>query len=532
MSTPPTDRPSSQAPAQLLQKAVEQSVEGVLITDPQGAIIYVNPAFEKLYGYQIDEVLGQNPRLLKSGLHPPEFYQHLWEALKAGQSWQGRITNCRKDGQLVNEKTIISPMLDEQGVCIAYIAVKQDIGRELELEAQLLGAQKMELVGQLAGGIAHDFNNLLQTVLGYANLIDENLDNDSLMRGDLAHIREAADKAASLTRQMLAFSRRQVIKPQELNLNALIKEHVELIRPMLGEAIALSLAFQNDLPAVKVDSGQIEQVLMNLCINARDAMPAGGALRISTRTTEIDAQQQNEQPWLTQGFYVLLRVEDNGQGMSSEVLSHVFEPFFTTKEVGRGSGLGLSTAYGIIKQHSGFIFVRSELGRGSQFDILLPSAPLDLSISPTPQDLPKQQDQRGGQETILLAEDEDLVRRMAVRVLRRAGYNVLTASDGAEAVRLFQACQGQVDLCLFDVIMPQKGGQQAAAELRASKPELPVLFMSGHDLHAHYKEFMSGPKDSFLQKPFRPKVLLQRLREIFGDDQKGPAKTDDLGVLS
>ena len=394
----------------------------------------------------------------------------------------------------------------------ANAALQHQLAERKQLEAQFLQAQKLEGIGQLAGGIAHDFNNLLTAISGYADLIWDALPSDQPIRSDLEEIRKAVTRASGLTRQLLAFARKQIIEPRVLNLNDLIGDMDKLLRRVIGEDIGLVTRPDPGLGCVKADPGQIEQVIMNLAVNARDAMPNGGKLTIETHNVLLDSSYAREHQGVIAGSYALLAVSDTGVGMDSDVQAHAFEPFFTTKGQGKGTGLGLATCYGIVKQHGGNIWVYSEVGQGTTFKIYLPH--VDEHVSAASAQLAAQTLPRG-QETVLVVEDETAVRELITRVLRAQGYQVLEAINGAEAIRVAEArAPAAIDLLLTDVVMPELGGQAAAAHIGARNSSMKVLFISGYTDSAivHHGRLAEGL--AFLHKPFTPTVLTRKVREV------------------
>ncbi len=493
-----------------LAAAIEQSSETVVITDPEGTILYANPAFERITGYTREEAVGQNPRVLKSGRHDEAFYKDLWETISGGEVWRGHFINKRKDERLYEEEAAISPVFDAAGEICNYVAVKRDVTHEIELENQLRQAQKMEAVGQLAGGVAHDFNNILQAMFGYIRFAMRDLSPDEQRYRDIEQIKQGTERASTLTRQLLAFSRRQIIQPENLEIGPLVDNLLKLVRRVIGEDVALEFHAAEDLPAIHADPTQIEQVLMNLCLNARDAMPEGGRLSIETAAAVLDDEFRRLHPWARTGSFVLVSVSDTGQGMDEETRARVFEPFFTTKEPGRGTGLGLSTVYGIVKQHEGLLHVSSRPGRGSTFRVYLPAAdsPAEKPAERSPEE------RRGRGETILVAEDDVQVREMVARTLREAGYRVHAAEDGAEALEIFSAHSQEIALALLDVVMPGMGGTEVYERMRALKPSLRVLFSSGYtDDFIHSRTLLRGEL-RLIAKPFDPLRLLGRVREM------------------
>jgi signal transduction histidine kinase/CheY-like chemotaxis protein len=394
----------------------------------------------------------------------------------------------------------------------ANAALQHELAERKQLEAQFLQAQKLEGIGQLAGGIAHDFNNLLTAISGYADLIWDALPHDQPIRCDLEEIQKAVTRASTLTRQLLAFARKQIIEPRVLNLNDLIGDMDKLLRRVIGEDIDLITRPEPNVGCVKADAGQIEQVILNLAVNARDAMPNGGKLTIETRNVFLDSSYAREHQSVTEGPYVLLAVSDTGVGMDADVQLHAFEPFYTTKAQGKGTGLGLATCYGIVKQHGGNIWVYSEIDQGTTFKIYLPQVDELVAAVPAPisaQILPR------GKETVMVVEDETAVRELVTRVLRAQGYLVLEATNGAEAIRVAEAyTPSAIDLLLTDVVMPELGGQAAAAQIRARNSTMKVLFMSGYPDSAivHHGRLQAGVV--FLHKPFTPAVLTRKVREV------------------
>ena len=505
-----TERKQAEAELNRLMTAIEQTPESVVITDTEGRILYVNPVFERVTGYSRAEVIGQNPRLLKSNRQDSAFYRELWAKISAGEVWRGRFINKKKDGALFTEDAVIAPVRDEKGAVTNYIAIKRDISHELELEVQYRQTQKIDSIGLLAGGVAHDFNNILAVICGHTDLALAQLSPDAPLRSNLECIQESAERAANLTRQLLAFARRQVIEPRRINLNELIVNLNKMLHRLIGEDIKLVTQTAPDLGQIKADPGQIEQVLLNLVVNARDAMPDGGTLTIRTDNVTLD-EDYARRHLVTPGDYVMVSVSDTGVGMTDEVKQHIFEPFFTTKEQGKGTGLGLATCFGIIQQSNGHIHSESQVDKGTQFKIYLPRVQgVEESISSreVPVSLPQ------GTETILLAEDEPSLRQLMARVLRTQGYTVLEAADGHEALALAQANGAKIQLLLTDVIMPGLSGKTLAEWLGQVNPAVRVLFISGYINNNAVRDAMSKPGTFFLQKPFNPLNLAEKVREV------------------
>jgi PAS domain S-box-containing protein len=499
-----------------LVTAIEQSTEAVVITDTHGAIEYVNPAFTRITGYSRTEALGQNPRILKSDKQDPAYYQQLWETILDGRAWHGELVNRRKDGSLYTEQTNIAPVRGALGEITHFIATTQDVTERKVLEKQLRQATKMEAVGRLAGGVAHDFNNLLTVINGYTELLMDKFASDPGAAIYLKEIAHAGERAASLTRQLLAFSRSQVLAPQVLDLNEVVSNLEKMLKRMIGEDIDLGTVLAPSLGRVKADPGQIEQVIMNLVVNARDAMPRGGSLTIETSNVELDETYARNHPSVEPGPHVMLAVTDTGVGMTAETQAHIFEPFFTTKERGKGTGLGLATVYGIIKQSGGSIWAYSELGQGSVFKIYLPI----VSDGRVAEQLKTEPDSYEGTETILVVEDEEGVRSMINLALLSAGYEVLE-TDGAEcALEICAEYDGPIHLLLTDVVMPQVSGPMVAEKVAALRPEIKVLYMSGYTDDSVVRHGVLTQETPFIQKPFSPLALRKKIREVLGENKQ------------
>jgi PAS domain S-box-containing protein len=503
----------AQAERMLLMTAIEQSAEGIVITDAEGTIQYVNPSFTRVSGYSREEALGKNPRILKSGMQDEAYYRKLWTTILGGEIWQDEITNRRRDGSLYPEQMTITPVRDQRGEITHFIAIKAEVSERKRLEQQLRQAQKMEAVGRLAGGVAHDFNNLLTIISGYGGLLLEHPSTVEPLRGYVDEIRNASGRAASLTRQLLAFSRQQVLAPRVLGLNAVVANIEKMLKRLIGEDINLVTILQESLWPVKADPGQLEQVLLNLAVNARDAMPNGGVLTIETANVEMDSTSAQSHSPLSPGRYVVLAISDTGIGMDTETQTRIFDPFFTTKEKGKGTGLGLATVYGIVKQSGGYIWVYSEVGKGTTFKIHLPRTEEEVDESGPGR---KGVEALEGTETLLLVEDEDAVRSLVRNVLKEKGYRILEASRGEEALELAEQYWGPIDLLVTDVVMPQMGGRELARRLVSLHPQIKVLYISGY---ADNPSWYQGGLDSgvaFLQKPFSPEALAHKVREVLG----------------
>jgi PAS domain S-box-containing protein len=507
-----TERVVAEQQLRRLAAAVEQTPASIVITDPAGTVEYVNPAYEQTTGYSAAEAVGRNAGLVKSGQHGPDFYRQLWETIGAGRVWTGRFVNRNRSGELFTEDAVIAPVKDSAGVIRNYVAVKRDVTRELRVERQLAESRRLESVARLAGGIAHDFNNLLTVVLSCVEALKTDLRaTGTADLEDVEEIRAAGERARDLTRKLLAFARRQVIEPVSLDLNVLVREAEKLLRRLLHEDIAMELDLAPGLWSVRCDPAQMDQLLLNLAVNARDAMPDGGKLRIATSNVVLDQAEAARLPEARPGQYVRLAVSDSGVGMAPDVQAHLFEPFFTTKPLGQGTGLGLATVHGIVTQSGGLVRVESTPGAGTTFEVFLPRAEAeDPQTAPPPAAaLPAT-----GRETILVVEDDPAVRAVTIRSLRSGGYQVLSAENGVAAMELLSSHRGRIDLLLSDVVMPGVNGRQLADEVRRHWPVARVLFVSGHAHDVLAARGVLEPGVHLLRKPHTGAVLLARVRQV------------------
>ena len=491
----------------------EGSRDAIFLHNLEGKFIDANQAMLDLFGYTREEMIGMNS--IDIHAHPEDRSKFLNELVQKGFHRDYEIKLKKKDGTEIDCLLTASIRRADDGTIIGYQGIIRDISDKKLLESQLLQAQKMEAVGRLAGGIAHDFNNLLTTIIGNTELSLLRTGKDNPLCENIAEIKKAANRAASLTRQLLAFSRKQVLQPVVLNLNTVICSLEKMIGRLIGEDVELETLLSPDLGEVRADAGQMEQVIMNLVINARDAMPRGGKLIIETANVDLDENYASEHGVkLNPGPYVMLAVSDTGKGIDKETQSRIFEPFFTTKEKGKGTGLGLSTVYGIVKQSGGLIWVYSELGEGTTFKIYLPrircgSEPLRKEQAPL--EAPK------GVETVLIVEDDDAVRSLACKILELQGYKILEAKDGEEAMKVSKEYKGPIHLMITDVVMPGISGRELQEQLHPLRPAMKVLYMSGYtdNATAYHKVLDSGV--AFLQKPFTPETLARKVREVLED---------------
>ena len=490
-------------------KAFNVNPEPIIInTLSEGCYIDVNESFLSVTGYRREEVIGHTAREMKLWKRPEDRARYL-EALKEKGSVRDlEIVFQTKSG--AQRTGLVSAELIDIASQKCAIAVFKDITERSLLEGQLRQAQKMEAVGQLSGGIAHDFNNLLGVILGYSGLLEDHVSNDPAVRKKAEEITKAARRAADLTQQLLAFSRQQALEPEVLNLNAVVVELEKMLRRLIGEDIELTATLDPSLGHTKVDQGQIGQVIMNLVVNARDAMPKGGKLMIETANVELGEEYARQHPAAVAGPYVLLTVTDTGTGMNAETQAHIFEPFFTTKEVGRGTGLGLATVYGVVKQCGGYIWVYSELGYGTTFKIYLPQVAKPVRPE-TALALPTSSTH--GSETILLVEDEDALRALVHTFLSESGYTVLEANGPTQAIELDRHHRGPIHLLLSDVVMPGMSGPELAEKLRSLRSEMKMLFMSGYTGDSVVRRGLLKSDARVLQKPFTREALFRFVRE-------------------
>jgi len=520
------DRRRAEEERERLARAVSQSSDATMITDVNGRILYVNPAFERITGFTRDEVLGKTPRILKSGTQDTAFYRKMWATLQDGKVWQGRMVNRRKDGSVFQVDEVITPIRDENGQIVNYVAACRDVTREVQLERQLMQAVKLESVGRLAGGIAHDFNNLLTSILGFAQLIMDQSDPKSPVHTQAREILHAAERGADLTRRLLTLARSRGTQMRPLDINAVVREAHQLLRRTLREDVELVTVLGEDLPSVRASNTLLEQVIINLAVNARDAMPGGGKLTIETSTEELDEAFCAQRIGLIPGRYVRLRVSDTGQGMPPEVLEHIFDPFFTTKDSGRGSGLGLTTVYSIVKQLNGHIEVHSEVGRGTTVDIYLPvveeEPEAQVEIIESRSTLPR------GDETIMVVEDEDTVRHLTVRMLRSLGYHVLEARHGTEALALARQYRKPIHLVISDVVMPHMGGYELVKKLREIRSDFRVMYVSGFTDRPVPAVPGISQNIPLLEKPYTRETLAHVIRTVLDSPPpEGPRTPSD-----
>ena len=500
-----------------LSCAVEQSADPVFITNSDGIIESVNHAFEKLTGYLHQDVAGKPQLMLKSDQSVPLLYRELWETIR-GEVTRAIRVNRRKNGELYYVDESITPIFDREGRLTHFVCNCRDFTERLRIEAQLVQSQKMDAVGRLAGGVAHDFNNLLTIITSYSELALDTVEPQSVTHARLQEILSAARRAAELTRQLLAFSRKQPQALRVAELNPVVESISKTLHRLIGEDIELKFVPGESMGRVRLDPVQIEQILMNLAVNSRDAMPQGGQLTLETADIFLDeAYVELKRAIIPTGRYAMLSVTDTGVGIPGDQMAHIFEPFYTTKPAGRGTGLGLATVYGIVKQNQGFVWVYSEPGLGTTFKIYFPCVAeraSSIEVADGASD-----PARGGTETLLLVEDEEPLRRAAAEFLRLRGYTVLEAGNGIDALAVSKSHALQIDLAVSDVVMPYMSGGELARQLWTLRPETRVLFVSGYAGQTVSDHKVADVENNFLQKPFTLKQLAKKVRIIL--DQKG-----------
>jgi len=495
----------------MLSHALKNVSECLSVFDLEGNVIFVNEAFAVTYNYSKEEIIGQNINRFHPSSNARNTFDQVIEQTLSASDWEGELLAKRKNGNTFMLALRTSPVVDEQGKPLVIIGVGRDVTEMKMMEEQLRQSQKMEAIGQLAGGIAHDFNNLLTVIEGYVELLLSSTMSSDPTHNFVQQIKKATERATSLTRQLLAFSRSQILQPKNIDLNELVSNMSGLLERLISENIELEIKLTPGLPAIRADRSQIEQILMNLAVNARDAMPDGGILTIETNAIYLDGQYIRMHNGVKKGQYIQLTVSDSGIGMDAETQKRIFEPFFTTKEKAKGTGLGLSTVYGIVKQSEGHIWVYSELGQGTSVKIYLP---VSLKQIPKAKVSPPQENRLGGNETILVVEDEYLVRELVCDTLKNSGYSIIEASNGKEAVTIYNRNKKKINMVLTDVIMPEMSGRKLVEILAQNNHKLKALYMSGYTDDAIIRHGVLEPGMNYIQKPFSPRSLLAKIKEV------------------
>ncbi|HMI56052.1 MAG TPA: PAS domain S-box protein, partial [Gemmatimonadaceae bacterium] len=510
-----TERSRSEAAIRFQAQLLNAVQQAVVATDPQGMVIFWNAFAEKLYGWTAEDAVGKAIDSLTPSPFLREHGAEIVERGAAGESWTGEFLVQGKSGKAFPALLTTSPVRDERGTVLGFVHVSLDLTERRNLEEQFRQSQKMDAVGRLAGGIAHDFNNLLTVIRLNTEIIMDGFDPTDPRSEDVKQIRSAAERASSLTRQLLAFSRKQILQPRVLDMNSVVATVEPMLRRLIGEDIAI-VSSCVARGYVVADPGQLEQILVNLVVNARDAMPQGGTIGIETRNIELDETYTSEHAPVVSGRYVMLAVTDTGVGMSRDTREHAFDPFFTTKEAGKGTGLGLATVYGIVKQSGGYVWIYSEPGHGTTLKIYFPEVSAAAAFKTGEYKAVSNKAARGS-ETILLVEDEAAVRGLTSRILEKQGYRVIPAQHGREAMDIATREEGRIDLVLTDIVMPGMNGRGLVERLSGIRPRIKSLYMSGYTDDDIVRRGFIEPSKSFLQKPFTSDALLQTVRKVLDE---------------
>ena len=492
---------------------IESAFDIIVITDSEGKIRYVNNAFQILTGYSREEVIGATPSILKSGLHEKDFYKELWETITSGKPWKGEFINKKKDGELYIASAAIYPLVSEKGEITHFVSIQRDITEEKKLYEQLLRAQKMEAIGTLAGGIAHDFNNILSAILGYAEILKEELGGSHKLSKAVSIIENSAQRGSDLAKQILNITRKEQIELKVININRIINDSIEVLRRSIPKDIEMEISLQDGLPPVKADPTQMQQMIMNLAINARDAMPGGGKLTISTSKVGNENGAAND--LVSDNGYIKISVSDTGMGIDKDMQTKIFDPFFTTKDRSGGTGLGLYIVHSIVTNHGGYINLYSEPGKGTRFNIYLPV----YHGKEETEDRDYRIEDLRGAGLILVIDDELEIRELTKDILSPLGYNVVTASNGLEGLRIFRQRSGEISLVILDMIMPKMGGSEVFQRLKNIDDKVKVLLSSGysHEGLAGIDDLIKSGARGFIQKPFTRKSLARKIKEILSE---------------
>lgn len=493
-----------------LVTAVENAAEAIIITDIKGNIQYANPAFESITGYSRPDVIDRHISILDSGKQNQSVFRDMWLTLKQGDVWKGRFSNKKRDKSLYEIEATISPVKNQAGEITNFVSVQRDVTHEVQLQKQLRQAQKMEAIGTLAGGIAHDFNNLLMGIQGNISLTISEMDSESPLLENLKKVEQYVLDGVELTKQLLGFARGGKYEVRLTDVNHLLKEQ-SLLFSRANKHISFETNYAPDLRCVEADRGQLEQVILNLYMNALQAMPQEGTLTVQTANVTIETEQFK--PYRVKaGRYIKITIADTGVGMDEATQRRIFDPFFTTREKGRGTGLGLASVYGIVKNHEGFIDVSSRQGRGTRFEVYFPAT----NKAAAPQDRVTDKTSRGV-ETVLLVDDEAMIIDVGTKMLTKLGYEVLTAGNGAEAVETYEVYQDKIDFVLLDMVMPIIGGGEAFDRLMEINPAVKVILCSGYSIDGQATDILNRGCNAFIQKPFNLKSLSQQIRAVLDE---------------
>ena len=494
-----------------LATAVDQAAERVVITDSEGKIVYINPAFERITGYACDEVLGKHPSIISSGQHGRSFYENLWKTISTGNVWRGRIVNKRKDGQLLHEQSTITPVKDASGTILNYVQIATDITEEENLRNQLAQSQKMEAIGTLASGIAHDFNNIIQAIMGYTELVMDDLPVESPAHSNLTKVMNSAKRSGEMVKQILTFSRRSKAEVKTINIAPLIKEGIKFLKSAIPATVEIKQIIQPNPGNILADPTQIHQVLMNLCINASQAMKGEkGAIVIELEQIDLDRNFAGYNPPLAPGKHLRLAVSDTGCGISSCVMSKIFDPYFTTKDVGEGTGLGLSVVHGIVSNCNGAVTVNSEPGKGTTFSVYFPIVEDQIQTEQQQHDF---KEKPFGSEHVLVVDDEQIIAELIESQLKRHGYKVTITTEPHEALSLLSEDPDKFSVVITDLIMPQMSGMEVAEEIRLNWPDKPVIVCTGWNQKVTHDQMKKSGVRAIVSKPTTMDGLAHEIRK-------------------
>jgi PAS domain S-box-containing protein len=495
---------------QRFQQVIDSAFDVIVVTDADGYITYVNPAFETVTGYSVQEAIGKKTNILKSGYHDEDFYKNLWNTIKAGDAWKGEFINRKKNGEIYYASSVIFPIYAEGDV--QYASIQRDVTQEKKLYEQLLRAQKMEAIGTLAGGIAHDFNNLLTAILGYSEIMLGMTKEGEPFYRPATIINNAAQKGADLAKKILMVTRKEKMEAKPVNINEIIHNSMELLQRSIPKNIEIVINLKEDVPKIMADPSQMQQVIMNLAVNARDAMQDGGRLIIETAVVGTENGAANGIPF-DKGGFIKLSVSDTGTGMDTETQRKIFDPFFTTKETGKGTGLGLYIVHSVVSNHGGYVNLYSEPFKGTRFNIYLPiTKTADMEESGEAEDIM-------GSGTILVIDDETDVRELCKDMLEPLGYTVLLAGSGSDGINLFRAMKDKISLVIVDMIMPKMGGSEVFQALKTIKPDIKVILCSGysHEGFAGIDKLLKSGAAGFVQKPFTRHSIAQAIKKALSE---------------
>ncbi len=493
----------------LLFEAIDQISDVIVITNLEGKIVYVNKVFENLTGYKSLEVIGEKTSILKSGIHDDSFYNELWSTIRKGNTWNGKFINRKKDGTTYHEEAIISPVKSKNGKIINYIAIKRDITNDEKIKAQLMQSEKMEAIGHLAGGIAHDFNNILSGIIGFSELGIDLSNKDTEIEDCFNQILSASDRAKKLVKQILSFSRKTQENKLPIHIKPVISEVVQLLRASLPATIGIEHSLERDTKPVLADAINIHEILMNLCTNAADAMHERGVLKLRLYEKKFEDDIVGKIGTSSKGEYSVIEIEDNGDGIDDEILDHIFEPFYTTKNIDNGTGMGLSVVFGIVKSHKGNIFVKSKIGRGTTFTVIIPKTDKEILANKK-----IKKEILGGKERIVLIDDEEIITLALEKILENKGYVVKSFNNSIEGYNYILENIELIDLVITDQTMPEMTGFQLSKKIKKINSDLPIILYTGYSNLVNKEKVIKAGIDEFCLKPINKTALTEKIRSL------------------